>query len=88
LKSTRAAGYDRLLDHLRAARKAAGLSQAELARKLRRPQSFVSKYERAAQRLDVVEFVEVTEALRIDTLDALSALIGGRSSRSSKRAGD
>jgi len=47
-------------------RKRAGLSQAELARRLRKPQSFVSKFERAERRLDVVEFFNVAEALGAD----------------------
>ncbi len=45
------------------ARLDAGLSQVELASRLRRPQSFVSKYESGERRLDVVEFVEVAEAI-------------------------
>jgi hypothetical protein len=36
-----------------------------LAKQLRRLQSFVSKYERGERRRDVVEFIEVTEALKI-----------------------
>jgi transcriptional regulator with XRE-family HTH domain len=47
------------------ARKTAGLTQADLAKRLRRPQSFVSKYERGERRLDVVEFLEVTDAIGI-----------------------
>jgi transcriptional regulator with XRE-family HTH domain len=47
------------------ARHEAQLTQIDLAKKLRRPQSFVSKYERGERRLDVIEFIEVTEALRI-----------------------
>jgi transcriptional regulator with XRE-family HTH domain len=47
------------------ARRDANLTQIDLAKKLRRPQSFVSKYERGERRLDVVEFIEVAEALRI-----------------------
>ena len=74
MKSTDAPGYEQLLVRLRAARKAASLTQHKLARKLRRPQSFVSKYENAEQRLDVVEFVEVTRALGVDPRDALSTL--------------
>jgi transcriptional regulator with XRE-family HTH domain len=47
-------------------RGAAGLSQLELAMRLGRPQSFVSKYERGERRLDLVEFLEVVRALRAD----------------------
>ena len=50
------------------ARKKAGLSQAQLARKLSRPQSFVSKFERGERRLDVVEFKAIAEALNVDAL--------------------
>ena len=35
------------------------MTQAELAKKLRRPQSFVSKYEAGERRLDMAEFVEI-----------------------------
>jgi transcriptional regulator with XRE-family HTH domain len=50
------------------ARTTAGLTQAELAARLDRPQSFVSKYERGERRLDVLEFGEVTRAIGIDPL--------------------
>ena len=48
------------------ARKSAGFTQSDLAGRLRRPQSFVSKYERGERRLDVIEFCEVCRALSID----------------------
>lgn len=48
------------------ARKKTKISQHELARRLGKPQSFVSKYERCERRLDVAEFVKVAHALEID----------------------
>lgn len=48
------------------ARNSAGLTQIDLAQKLGRPQSFVSKYERGERRLDVIEFLEVAKAIGID----------------------
>jgi transcriptional regulator with XRE-family HTH domain len=48
------------------ARHDAGLTQVALAKKLGRPQSFVSKFERGERRLDVPEFLEVARALGID----------------------
>lgn len=55
-----------------AARKRAGLSQEELARRLGKPQSYVSKYENGERRLDVVEVAEIAEAMGIDALDLLN----------------
>lgn len=58
-------------DLLVTARKQARLTQAELAKRLRRPQSFVSKYERGERRLDVVEFGEVVRAMGLDPIRVL-----------------
>jgi transcriptional regulator with XRE-family HTH domain len=57
------APYEHLRERLIAARKDAGWTQVELAYRLKRPQSFVSKYERGERRLDVVEFIEVVMAI-------------------------
>lgn len=48
------------------ARKAAGLTQQQLAAKLRRPQSFVSKAENGERRLDVVEFLTICRHVSAD----------------------
>lgn len=66
--------YDRFRLLLIEARKAAGLTQGELAKKLSRPQSFVSKYERGERRLDVVEFLEVALAIGIDATNFIKKL--------------
>ena len=50
---------------LRQVRKEAGLTQTDLARRLRRHQSFVSKFEIGERRLDVVELRQVCRALRV-----------------------
>ncbi|MBM0742567.1 helix-turn-helix transcriptional regulator [Phormidium sp. CLA17] len=47
------------------ARQAQGLTQTEVAQHLGKPQSYVSKYESGERRLDVVEFLEVCDALSI-----------------------
>ena len=48
------------------ARKEADMTQHELARRIKKPQSFVSKYERFERRLDVPEFIHIARALGLD----------------------
>jgi transcriptional regulator with XRE-family HTH domain len=48
------------------ARKEADVTQHELARRIKKPQSFVSKYERFERRLDVPEFIHIARALGLD----------------------
>jgi transcriptional regulator with XRE-family HTH domain len=55
-----------------AARKGAGLSQEELARRLKRSQSFVAKMETGERRIDVVEFVEIARALGQEPTELLA----------------
>jgi len=67
--------YERFRQMLIAARKERGLTQVDIAERLSKPQSFVSKYERGERRLDVVEFLEVARAIGIDpkaVIDRLS----------------
>jgi transcriptional regulator with XRE-family HTH domain len=47
------------------ARATAQLTQVQVAERLGRPQSFVSKYESGERQLDVIEFVEVCAALGV-----------------------
>ena len=58
--------YTQLRQLLVAARERAGLTQAELAARLNRAQSFVSKYEKGERRLDVVEFVHACSCIGVD----------------------
>jgi len=53
----------------------AGLTQEEVAARLNRPQSFVSKYESGERRLDVVELIEVGEAIGLDVRGLIETLI-------------
>jgi len=47
--------YRRLLAKLKAARIEAGLTQSDVAGRLNRPQSYVSKCESGERRIDVIE---------------------------------
>jgi transcriptional regulator with XRE-family HTH domain len=66
--------YAAFTELLKEERKNAGLTQAALAKKLRRPQSYVSKYERGDRRLDVIEFLEVARVIGFDPHDFLRTL--------------
>ncbi len=55
--------YRRFQSLLIERRKQAGLTQSQVSEKLYKPQSFVAKYEKGERRLDVLEFLEVAEAI-------------------------
>jgi helix-turn-helix protein len=56
--------YAQFLGRLKQARVDAGLTQVGVAKKLRRPQSFVSKIESGERRVDVVELSELAKLYR------------------------
>ncbi|WP_318245998.1 helix-turn-helix transcriptional regulator [Pseudomonas putida] len=64
--STYSDPYQLFLCLLVEARKESKLTQTLLSKRLGKPQSFVSKYERGERRLDVIEFLEVCKQLEAD----------------------
>lgn len=69
VKSSFTGRHKRLCALLRKSRLDAGLRQIDLARKLRQPQSFVSKYENGERSLDLVELQRVCEGLGVTLTD-------------------
>ena len=63
------------MDLLIAARHAKGLTQATLAARLGKPQSYVAKYENGERRLDVIEFLDVAAAIGVDAAGLLDGLM-------------
>lgn len=55
VKSVKTKEYAQFVERLRKARLDAGLSQVQVAKKLKRPQSHISNIESGQQRVDVVE---------------------------------
>ena len=55
IKSIQTKAYAYFVEKLRQARLDAGLTQVQVAKKLRRPQSHVSNVESGQQRVDVIE---------------------------------
>ena len=66
--------YELFISLLISLRKSKGLSQHQLAKKLRKPQSFVSKYERGERRLDVIEFLDIMSVLEADPYEIISKI--------------
>ena len=58
--------YKKFLTYLRSARVTSGMTQGELALRLKATQSFVSKVERGERRLDVLELRSWCKALEIN----------------------
>lgn len=57
-----------------AARKKAGLKQADVAKKMGKPQPFMSRFETGERQLEVAEFVELAEILGIDPRKVIDEL--------------
>ncbi len=49
-------------------RKTAGLNQRELAERLGRTQSYVAKYELHERRLDIIQLLEILDAVEADAV--------------------
>jgi transcriptional regulator with XRE-family HTH domain len=74
-KSVFTDAYGELLALLVETRKAAGVTQVELAKRLNRPQPFVSYLERGERRIDVIEFCAIARALGVNPSDLFSQLL-------------
>lgn len=70
-RTLRSPGHLALMAALKRARLDAGLTQTELAERLKRPQSFVAKYENGERRVEVVELVEIATAMGSDPRDII-----------------
>lgn len=66
--------YDCFRELLIQHRKNAEVTQQVLANLLNKPQSYVSKYENGERRLDLVEFLDIAEALKFDKFDFIKTL--------------
>lgn len=77
MKSGSEETYERFQRMLVEARKKSGLSQQEVADRLGRPQTYVSKCELGTRRMDVVEFLEMAEVLGFDPATFIKKLRTG-----------
>ena len=63
--------YEVLCSFISNLRKEQSITQQVLASRLGKPQSFVSKIESGERKIDVIEFIEIVDALKLDPVDAL-----------------
>ena len=66
--------YQQFLRLLIAERKKAGLTQCTLAAKLDQAQPYVAKYEHGVRRLDIIEFLEIADAIGFCPFDFLTKI--------------
>ena len=69
------ARYAAVIEELIAARKRVGLTQAEIATRMGKPQSFVSTIERRERRVDLAEFYDWATALGVSPVALFEAVV-------------
>lgn len=65
-----------VVEVVKEARLAAGLRQADLAKRVGHDQSWISLIEGSQRRLDVVEFIELAKALGVEPTELLARVVG------------
>ncbi len=68
--------YEQIVALLREVREQAGLSQAELAERLQRPRTFVTKCELGERRIDLLEWLRFCRACKVEPSEFLLRLEG------------
>ena len=76
LKQLRSAKHRALISVIKARRDAAGLTQRQLAAKLKRSNSFVWKLEAGERQLNVLEFIEIARTLGVKASKLLAEIEG------------
>lgn len=52
-----------------------GVTQSELASRLNRPQSYISKYESCDRRIDIIELIDIIEAMGLTASETVHEYI-------------
>lgn len=73
-KSIYSEKHQKLCELITQARKDTGLTQQELADKIKRPQSFVAKYEGGERRLDLIELIEISKHINLNLQSLINSL--------------
>lgn len=67
--------YRRIIQALVDARRAAGLRQVDVAKRVGWPQVYVSRYENHERKLGVAEYVAVARAIGVDPVATLAGIL-------------
>lgn len=86
-KTIRSRGHGALIRVLTSNRERAGLSQRDLAARLKRPHSFVGRIEAGERRIDVIEFIAIAEAIDADPMDLFRQVIRAREDQGPRSIG-
>jgi transcriptional regulator with XRE-family HTH domain len=76
-KSQHALAYRPLPGFLRALREAAALTQRDLAKRMRKPQSWIYNCETSNRRVDLAEFIEWARCCGVDPAEAFRRFLAG-----------
>lgn len=74
-KTLRSRGHETLIKVLVEARGKAGMTQRDLAARIKRPHSFVGRMEAGERRVDVIEFIEIAQILGADPKELFGKLL-------------
>ena len=74
-KTLRTRGHRALIGILVEARERAGLTQRDLAARLKRPHSFVGRIEAGERRVDVIEFIEIARVMDVDPREMFAQVL-------------
>jgi ribosome-binding protein aMBF1 (putative translation factor) len=74
-KTLRSRGHQALIQILVEARERAGMTQRDLAARIKRPHSFVGRMEAGERRVDVIEFIEIAKVLGADPKELFEKLV-------------
>ncbi|MBD5398207.1 helix-turn-helix transcriptional regulator [bacterium] len=74
-KSINSENNKTLIEILKRERKLKGVNQEEFAKRLDKPQSFISKVETSQRVLDVIEFIKVLKKLEVNPIKVLEELL-------------
>ena len=66
--------HEQLIEAIVAERKKAGIRQVPLAKKLKRSQTWIARIESGERRIDVIEFLELAEAIGFDPYAMITLL--------------